>query len=213
MNYVDDFQEWRTSASLLGRLHRDPDDPVAWEEFVAQYGPRVYRWCRRWGLQHTDAEDVAQNVLLEIARQFRSFKYDPSRSFRGWLRTVSRRAWHRFAAGRSALQKGSGDSRIASALESVEAREDLQKQLEEQFDAELLETATTRVRLRIHAKTWKAFELVVYEQLCGAEAAERLGMSVASVYAAKSRVQKMLEAEIRRLDTGNCPDDIDAVWK
>lgn len=201
MEEMHDHGELRTNVSLLGRLHQDPDDAVAWEEFVAQYGPRVYRWCRQWGLQHTDAEDVAQNVLLEIARQFHHFKYDPARSFRGWLRTVTRRAWHRFATSRAARQRGSGDSRIASVLESVEARDDLQRQMEEQLDSELLQAASARIRLRLDPKTWEAFALVVYELLSGAEAAARLGINVGSVYAAKSRVQKMLEEEIRRLDT------------
>ena len=197
---MDDYGDWRTSVSLLGRLRKNPADGLAWEEFVEQYGPRVYQWCRRWGLQHSDAEDVAQIVLLEIARQMSHFEYDPARSFRGWLRTISRRAWYRFALSPNGQLRGSGDTQIASMLESVEARDDLQQRLEEQFDVELLEAASARIRLRLDPKTWQAFELVVYEQLSGAEVAGRLGMKVGGVYAAKCRVQRMLEQEIQRLD-------------
>jgi len=47
-----------TSPTLLGRLARSPADQSAWAEFVAHYGPQIHGWCRRWGLQETDAQDV-----------------------------------------------------------------------------------------------------------------------------------------------------------
>jgi RNA polymerase sigma-70 factor (ECF subfamily) len=72
----------RTSESLLGRLHRNPGDPESWNEFVRRYGRRIYSWCRGWSLQDADAEDVTQNVLIEIARQMGTFTYDRTRSFR-----------------------------------------------------------------------------------------------------------------------------------
>ena len=73
-----------TRITLLGRLRRDPGDQEAWGEFVEQYGPKVFAWCRRWGLQEADAQDVTQDVLLKLARKMKDFTYDPSRSFRAW---------------------------------------------------------------------------------------------------------------------------------
>src|SRR5262249_57495976 len=81
----------RTSKTLLNRL-RSPLDQAAWNEFVERYGRRIYGWCRQWGLQEADAQDVTQDVLLRLARKMRSFAYDPSRSFRGWLRTLTHHA-------------------------------------------------------------------------------------------------------------------------
>src|SRR5947209_2478785 len=52
----------QTRASLLSRLRKDPGDSSAWDEFVDRYGPRIRSWCRRWGLQEADAEDVTQIV-------------------------------------------------------------------------------------------------------------------------------------------------------
>ena len=37
-------------------------------------GARIFRWCRGRGLQESDAEDVTQNVLLDLARQMRTFE-------------------------------------------------------------------------------------------------------------------------------------------
>src|SRR6476659_8373417 len=113
-----------TRATLLARLRRDPLSDVAWDEFVEQYGRHIYRWCRQWRLQDADAEDVAQEILLKLARKLRDFAYNPQSSFRGWLKTVAHHAWTDFVDGRSLARPIGGDP-IWDALQTVEAREDL----------------------------------------------------------------------------------------
>ena len=55
-----------TRLSLLSRLRKDPQDSSAWDEFVRRYGPRIEAWCRRWGLQEADVQDVTQTVLVRL---------------------------------------------------------------------------------------------------------------------------------------------------
>jgi RNA polymerase sigma-70 factor (ECF subfamily) len=188
-----------TSATLLNRV-RSPLDQEAWNEFVERYGRRIYGWCRQWGLQEADAEDVTQDVLLRLARKMRGFAYDPSRSFRGWLRTLTHHAWSDFLEGRKRPGAGSGDGEVARALEQVEARDDLTRWLDEEFTRALFEEASARVRLRVAPHTWEAFRLTAVEGKSGAEVAALLGMQVATVFVARSKVQKMLQDEARRLD-------------
>ena len=189
-----------TSPTLLGRLRQDPQDQAAWGAFVARYGPKIYGWCRRWNLQEADAEDVTQNVLVTLAQKMSAFVYDPTRSFRAWLKTVTQHAWSDFLARRGRPGRGSGDSKVADLLDTVAARADLLTRLNEEFDHELLEEATARVQLRVEAQTWEAFRLTALDGLAGAAAAARLGIPVATVFKYKSRVQKMLQEELRRLD-------------
>ena len=188
-----------TSATLLNRV-RSPLDQGAWNEFVERYGPRIYGWCRQWGLQEADAEDVTQDVLLRLARKMRGFAYDPSRSFRGWLRTLTHHAWSDFLEDRKRPGAGSGDGEVRRALEQVEARDDLARWLDEEFTRALFEEASARVRLRVRPHTWEAFRLTAVEGKSGAEVAALLGMEVATVFVARSKVQKMLQDEARRLD-------------
>ena len=91
-------------------------------------------------------------------------------------------------------------ARSVSFLQNTEARDDLVKHLEEEFDREILQEAMHRVRLRVAPQTWQAFLLTAVEGLAGAEAAERIPMQVAQVYVAKRRVQKMLQEEVARLE-------------
>jgi RNA polymerase sigma-70 factor (ECF subfamily) len=192
----------QTRVTLLRRLRRDPADPRAWAEFVDHYGGKVLGWCRAWGLQEADAQDVTQTVLLKLAVRMRDFAYDPDKSFRAWLKTVARHAWMAFVDGRARPGVGSGDTRVLEQLHSVAARDDLLRRLEEGFDRELLEEAVCRVRLRVEPRTWEAFRLTAEEGLSGAEASARIGMRVSQVYVAKKRVQEMLREEIQNLDQG-----------
>src|SRR5215471_18205451 len=112
-----------TRITLLGRLRRDPTNQAAWEEFVRQYGGKIYGWCRKWNLQEADAQDVTQNVLLKLAQKMREFTYDPSGSFRAWLKIITHHAWQDFLEARHRPGLGSGDSQVGRLLQSVEARE------------------------------------------------------------------------------------------
>ena len=188
-----------TSATLLGRLRQVPMDQAAWAEFSERYGRKIYGWCRQWNLQAADAEDVTQIVLLKLAAKMQTFLYDPAKSFRAWLKTVTRNAWNDYWAGRSRVA-ATGGSQAVELLQTVEAREDLVRRLDDEFDRELLEEATARVRLRVRPRTWEAFERTALQGQSGAEAAKELGMKVATVFVAKSKVQAMLQEELRKLD-------------
>jgi len=191
-----------TSPTLLGRLRLNPDDRAAWTDFVARYNPLILSWCRRSGLQEADADDVAQQVLLLLAAKLRTFAYDPAKSFRAWLRTLTRHALSDYHESRQRGAAGTGDSRILDVLNNVEAREGLLAELDRQFDLELLEAAAARVRLRVEPQTWDAFRLTALEGVAGDAAAQQLGLRLTAVYKAKSRVQSLIREEMDRLDGG-----------
>jgi RNA polymerase sigma-70 factor (ECF subfamily) len=191
-----------TSPSLLGRLRQNPADQAAWGEFVDRYGRKIYVWCRQLHLQDADAQDVTQMVLVRLAQRLATFTYDPSRSFRGWLRTLTQHAWSDFLKKRERAGRGSGDRQVEVLLESLQACDSLLAALEEPFDRELLEEAMARVRLRVTPQSWEAFRLTAFEEQSGAEVARTLNMQVAAVFKAKSRVQRLLQLEIAELEGG-----------
>jgi RNA polymerase sigma-70 factor (ECF subfamily) len=189
-----------TRITLLARLRQDPSDQAGWDEFVERYGRHIYRWCRQWKLQDADAEDVTQDILVKLTQKLRAFAYDPSRSFRGWLKTVAHHAWRDFEDSRRHDQPAAGDNQTQELMPTLAAREDLAQKLEEAFDLELLEAAKVRVRLRVAPHTWEAFRLMALEGLPVAEVAARVHLQVAMVYVAKSKVQRMLQEEIGKLE-------------
>ena len=197
---MDDTPSSQTSPTLLGRLRQQPSDQAAWEQFVERYGRLILAWCRQTRLQDADIEDITQIVLTQLAAKLRTFAYDPSKSFRGWLRTLTRHAWSDFVASRQRAGRGTGDRAVEQHLHTLPARDDLVARLEGQFDREVLEEASARIRLRVEPSSWQAFQLTAVEGLTAAEAAPRLRKEVAAVFKARRRVQKMLEQEVRKLE-------------
>ena len=72
---------------------RDSADTLAWSQFVDIYGPLIYRFGRRKGLQDADATDLMQDVFDLIAQNIVKFNYNPDvGKFRSWLFVVASNA-------------------------------------------------------------------------------------------------------------------------
>jgi RNA polymerase sigma factor (sigma-70 family) len=188
-----------TSVTLLARLRDDPTNQAVWQEFVRRYRPLIHGFCLSRHLQPADAEDVTQAVLARLVNRMRDFRYDPAQSFRGWLKTVTRRVLTNELAKRR-REQGSGDSVIERMLENVEAREGMVQAVETAYDRELLDEALRRVRERVPEQQWDAFRLTALESKSGADASKALGILVSTIYSSKSKVQKLVREELRRLD-------------
>jgi RNA polymerase sigma-70 factor (ECF subfamily) len=176
-----------------------PADQAAWARFTERYGRKIYGWCRGWNLQEADAEDVTQSVLLKLADKMQVFEYDSTKSFRAWLKTITRHAWSDHWSARKAIV-ASGGSQAVSLLQTVEARDDLVRRLDDEFDLELLDEAMARVRTRVLPRTWEAFERTALQGQSGAEAAQALDMKVATIFVAKGKVQNMIQEELKKLE-------------
>ena len=190
----------QTRVSLLLRLKSHPQDQAAWLEFVRRYEPRLREWCQHWRLQEADAQDVTQTVLLQLMTKLQSFEYDPTRSFRAWLKTLTHHAWQDLLVRRKQMQTNLGAMVESDPLSTMEARDDLQSRLQEAFDLEVMDLAMERVQARLEPHTVEAFRLMTLENLSGLEAATRLKMTLVAVYKAKFKVQKLLAEEVARLE-------------
>jgi RNA polymerase sigma-70 factor (ECF subfamily) len=189
-----------TRPSLLVRL-RDARDGQAWTHFVQVYGPIVYNFARKRGLQDADAADLTQDVLRAVAGAAGRLEYDPARgSFRSWLFRVVRNRLRDFLASRQRRLQGTGDSAAQQLLQEQSAPEDDVEVLwQREYERRLFAWAVEQVRGDFQEVTWRAFWLTAVEGKSGKEAARMLGLSVAAVYLAKSRVLARLKEQIRHL--------------
>src|SRR5689334_15164002 len=97
-----------TRASLLVRI-RDARDREAWGQFVQVYGPVVYGYARKRGLQDADAADLTQDVLRAVSAAAGRLDYDPRRgSFCGWLFTLAHHKLYDLLACRRRQGQGCG---------------------------------------------------------------------------------------------------------
>lgn len=144
-------------------------------------------------------DDVTQTVLLKLARIMATFHYDPSRSFRGYLKALTNYAVRDALKTLSSRGLEAGGPALLDWLAVVDTRNDLARCLENELRRDMFREAAARVAQRIDARTWNAFHMQVQERLPGQEVANRTGMTLAAVYMAKSRVLKMMREEVRSL--------------
>jgi RNA polymerase sigma factor (sigma-70 family) len=64
-------------------------DAQAWDALVERYAPLIWSICRRYRLDHADADDVGQSVWLHLVDQLGKIR-DPA-ALAGWLATTTRR--------------------------------------------------------------------------------------------------------------------------
>lgn len=184
-----------TSPSLLERL-RDPDQQLAWQRFVDLYSPLIWAWARKMGLQEADAADLTQEVLCTLARRLPTFEYTKNGSFRAWLRTVTVNKWRE----RGRRAKLPIDATIDHhELEHASPDDPIQDFWDNEYRDRLTARALQLMQSEFQPTTWKAFWAVVVLNQSGAEVAEELGLTLAAVYAAKSRVLRRLRAELTGL--------------
>ncbi|HEX3148212.1 MAG TPA: sigma-70 family RNA polymerase sigma factor [Gemmataceae bacterium] len=181
-----------TRPSLLVRI-RDARDNDAWQQFVQVYGPVVYGYGRKHGLQDSDAADLTQEVLQAVSTSIVRLDYDRRRgTFAGWLFTLAHHKLHDYLCRQSRPGRGSGDSGVQARLEQHPNRSEDRAVWDQEYERRLFHLAAEQVREHFHDSTWMAFYQTAVEGRRGAEVAAELGMTVAAVYLAKSRVMARL---------------------
>ncbi len=197
----------RTSTSLLRRAQADQTD--AWQLLVQTYSRRVYRWCRRAGLQPADSANVVQEVLRAVARKLPEFRREKAGdTFRGWLRRITQnklRDFHRSlarypdraAGGTDAhqqilqVQAPHPDTATYSHLSSGHSNSchglsDWGQQI------------VARVRAECSERDWRFFWRVVVDGQSAVEVGEEFGVTANTVRLVKMRILRRLREAVAR---------------
>lgn len=188
-----------TRASLLVQI-RDGSNQDAWLEFMNLYGPLVYGFARRRGLQDADAADLMQDVLRSVSSAIGQLDYDRAQgTFRGWLFTITRNKIFNFLSARRIRPQGSGDTTTNQLLDTHPDASDSEDVWEVEYQRRLATLAMNRVKHEFQENTWQAFWLSAVEGAAVADIAKQLKMSHGAVYVAKSRVLARLKDEVESL--------------
>jgi RNA polymerase sigma-70 factor (ECF subfamily) len=199
-----------TSTNLLKRVQAG--QPDAWGRLVRIYGPLVYGWSRRMGLQAADATDIVQEVFGSVSRGVKDFHRNNSHgendggTFRGWLWTITRnkirdhfraQPRHPNAVGGTDMQQRFAelpqDEPPSSALSSTNLGNG------QPAEVGMVHRALEVIRPDFEDSTWEAFWQMTTAGRTSAEVAADLGMTKSAVRQAKYRVLRRLRMELGTL--------------
>lgn len=168
-----------------------------WAEFCEIYGPAILAWLSRRGIGRDEAQDVCQQVWINVLRGVERFEDDGApASFRRWLMRLARNAaidCCRERAKRPATCEQSG-----VWLQLCQDAEDDPLGWEQQYRTAVFRRAADIARKEVSEKHWRAFWQTAVEGRPTPAVAKSLAMSVGAVYVAKGRVLKLISGYVRR---------------
>lgn len=209
MRMVDDGS---TSPTLLREVADWRNHP-AWGSFRDRYDPLLRGWCHDFGIDANAIDEICQRIWIELAERMKTFQYDPSRRFRGWLRRLCESRVIDFVRQRqSAVLLLSLDDRDEKQLarmrqpatdhlgaDGMDAEGNVSCDPLRLFLLDESERVQAAVKAKVKPHNWEAFWLVGVCDWSVERAAETLGMTHTAVYAARQRVARMLCEEGRRV--------------
>jgi len=182
----------KTPATLLRRLH-DGLDPLAWDEFFRRYWSLIFACARRRGCSDHTAEEIVQDVMLNVFEQKDVFHYDPARGrFRNWLGKLVRNEVAQRRRRPSERVRAPGGKSESRTIEPEADGTGPEKAWEDAFEEALLLVLLDVVRREMSARAYLAFELYTLYDLPGAKVAEYTGLSRNGVYRAHKRALRRL---------------------
>ena len=182
-----------TSVSLLERL-RHRGEREAWGRFVDLYTPLLFHWCRQAGLQEADAVDVVQDTFGTLLEVLPDFRYQPGRSFRGWLWTIARNKCRELQRRQKVRVAGPIPFGVEDDATDPAVAADRVDYL-----GHVLRKTLEWMREEFPSPTWELCWEHVVEDRTAVDVAVRFGVSLNVVYLAKSRVLKRLRVELAGL--------------
>lgn len=186
----------KTRNSLILRL-KEPADAEAWFQFCEIYEPLILRIAKSRGLQAADANDLAQDVFVRVARSVQRWEPDPNKgSFRGWIGTIARNLTIDFLRQQKRHPVSANDPAIQNVPERC-AESDF---YDAEYEKQLFTWAAERIEPTFQTTTWQAFWRTAVEQQDISDVANALGISTGAVYMARSRVIAKFRKTVERLD-------------
>ena len=192
------MKQWPTTRdSLLVNLAGDQYQS-AWLEFAQLYEPVIYRFARKRGLQHADAVELTQQVMLSVMRSSRKWSQDqPPDHFRGWLKTVASNSLINMVT-RDARYRAVGGENDLPQAEPVTDSNEAEIWADEESRA-ILRIAAANIRHEFSEDSWLAFERTLVQGVSVEAVADSLKKTSGAIYTARARIMRRLKQESQRI--------------
>ncbi len=185
----------REDRSTLGSetlMHIKANDEQAWTRVLERYYPKVHRWATQAGLDEQAAYDVSQDVFRSVVKDLRKFDLSgDAATFGGWLRRITQRRVADYQRKFCGLRGEGGTDAVVriSEVADLNVDEDEGNSLVNRIG---FQRVLDQVQSEFSEADWKAFKMSTLENYSTSEISAQLGISVNSIYLAKSRIKKRM---------------------
>jgi len=187
-------EEPESPPTYLAAIDAIKGDQIALLALLRRIRPRLVRWFeRRLGPRlrsQTDAEDLAQESLLEICERLPAFEPRGHREFRAWLRLILQ---HQISG--AARRKETLPSDRAEIDSRVPGRQETPSQIA--MGTELHRNVESSLRA-LPADRAAILRLHLYEQMGPEQIAERLGITPGNARVRLHRARAALREDLGR---------------
>ena len=189
-----------TRHTLLQKIC-DRHDDKAWEDFVYYYEKYIYVVCRRINLDHNEAEELVQQVLIKLWKKIPDFKLDKTKRFRSWLCQVARNTViDHFRA------KKRRENRLEKAFDSEhwayykeDSLPEFEALAEKEWENYLVSMALQNIKAKVSEKMFVVF-LELQKGKKHKQISDEKEMPLNSVYVYQKRMTAKLKEEVERLN-------------
>jgi RNA polymerase sigma-70 factor, ECF subfamily len=174
--------------------------PLSWERFLFLYQPLLDRWLRQALITTADSHDLIQDTLVVVLRRIPEFQHNGQPgAFRNWLKQILHHKVQAFR--RTKTRNATTDSESTNLLEDSTA--DLDLRWDAEHDRELLRRLLQLTKPAVSPQWWEAFYRTAILGEETATVAKELGITLNTVYIARSRVM----AQLRKMSRGLVDSD------
>jgi RNA polymerase sigma factor (sigma-70 family) len=183
-------------------------DEISWEFFAQVYGKLIRDFALKAGLTLDEADEVVQEVLIELADRLKTFSYDRKKgSFKGWLFQLAswrvtnqlKRRQHSLTSLDAML---TADACVTPHYIEASLHDMAEVAWEKEWQQAMLGAALRKLRERMPHNQYQVLQMIVQQGLTVVEVGRLLGIPRTQVYLLKLRGLARLKRQITILEKG-----------
>lgn len=190
----------RTSTLLLDGL-KQAGNQQAWQEYVDRYRPMLVSYAGRFGLAASDADDAAQQSLMEFYHAYQAGSYDRARGrLRDWLFGIARNQMLNLRRKNAVHSERMAAAVAGGGLDELADEGRSSAVWDEEWRAAVMRQCLAEVRAEVQPATFEAFDLFACQGWPAEKVAQQLGMTANAVFGAKRRVLRRIRELLPAID-------------
>ena len=184
-----------TRRTLIERITTHSDEK-SWNEFAGIYQRYIHGFMLKMGLNHHEAEDLTQKVMVKLWKKLPEFEYRPGECrFRSWLAIISRS----LLRDHKNLKQNKLNSKIEyDEVPEVEISAEIDSLALSEWKTFISNLAWERISQRFNQQDLDVFLECSDKDI--STVATELGLAENTVYVYRKRVETALKKEIYNLN-------------